>query len=66
MSDAVSAAKTPVLCRYFASTGSCFYEQECQFSHENPGTGPDGVGIVKKSSPSKDSAPIARDLQGMV
>lgn len=33
MSSALTGGKKPALCRYFTSTGSCSYGDDCQFLH---------------------------------
>lgn len=36
MTSAVPGGKKAAPCRYFISTGSCSYGEECQFLHQNP------------------------------
>lgn len=35
MNLATTGLKKPGVCRYFASTGTCFYGEECQFLHHH-------------------------------
>ncbi|XP_041356665.1 PAN2-PAN3 deadenylation complex subunit pan3-like isoform X2 [Gigantopelta aegis] len=37
MANAVPPGKKPALCRYFLSSGSCIYGDECQFLHQSHG-----------------------------
>lgn len=39
MNSAPPGTKKTALCRYFISTGSCVYGDDCQFLHQNPGVG---------------------------
>jgi hypothetical protein len=35
MDDIVSHSRKPVVCRYFAASGTCFYGNDCQFLHNS-------------------------------
>ncbi|KAK4013870.1 hypothetical protein OUZ56_026422 [Daphnia magna] len=35
MDDVVSHSRKPVVCRYFAASGTCFYGNDCQFLHNS-------------------------------
>ena len=39
MSSAGSTQRKTALCRYFASSGSCYYGENCTFLHESPRKG---------------------------
>ncbi|XP_014671544.1 PREDICTED: PAB-dependent poly(A)-specific ribonuclease subunit PAN3-like [Priapulus caudatus] len=36
MNSTTTGVKKPGICRYFASTGTCFYGDDCQFLHHHP------------------------------
>lgn len=35
MDDVISHSRKPVVCRYFAASGTCFYGNDCQFLHNS-------------------------------
>lgn len=35
MDDIISHSRKPVVCRYFAASGTCFYGNDCQFLHNS-------------------------------
>lgn len=53
MASVVSGPKKPTLCRYFLSSGSCVYGDDCQFLHQYHGQ---GVGFQKPYSKGPSGA----------
>lgn len=35
MDDVIGHSRKPVVCRYFAASGTCFYGNDCQFLHSS-------------------------------
>ena len=59
MTSAAPIGKKPALCRYFMSSGSCVYGEDCQFLHQSPVAFQQNFQNTFLNGPPQHNGPIA-------